>query len=369
MRALLLALILATPTLADPIPGADDPAFRAPFDRALQGDDPTALLDLHAAAEAGNTAAILALPAVNDWLRTTVSFADRKRIARVNGIPMAEAFAAASPTAALWALGEAGSDMNALMNRAFGLYAAGEPEKATYLFMTWLNQTGGFGDLPPGFFDQPVPPWAMADVVQMRLRDINTPPAEAEAMLLPLLKSDNLAGWVALAAYAGRNRPDYAPLPQPTLDRIARIIASAGLSPDDGERQMERATLVLKTFSHLDEPITNSDVAATTTALFAQEPEFQSLPAVCATICPQTKDQCTTAYVAGFGHPFGWTTLNQPLTSLMSTKDFFAAPRGRLLLLRSTAARLGDDPATSPGLAAARQIDACLADAILAANP
>ena len=78
MRAVLLALFLATPGLtspglAEPVPGTDDPAFRAPFDRALQGDDPTALLELHAAAEAGNVAALLALPAASDWLRAGMS--------------------------------------------------------------------------------------------------------------------------------------------------------------------------------------------------------------------------------------------------------------------------------------------------------
>ena len=81
------------------------------------------------------------------------------------------------------------------------------------------------------------------------------------------------------------------------------------------------------------------------------------------------RDRCTTAYVAGFGHPFGRAAQSQPLTALISTEDFFATPRGRLLLLRSTRGALGDTPATSPALAAARQIDACLADAILAANP
>ena len=72
MRAILLALVLATPAWAGPPAGIDDPAFRAPFDRALQVDDPTALLELHAAAESGNTAALLALPAVGDWLRATL---------------------------------------------------------------------------------------------------------------------------------------------------------------------------------------------------------------------------------------------------------------------------------------------------------
>ena len=99
------------------------------------------------------------------------------------------------------------------------------------------------------------------------------------------------------------------------------------------------------------------------------EPEFQPILAVCAAACPQTRAHCTTAFVAAFGHPFGRSTPSQPPTSLIATGEFFAAPRGRLTLLRSTLGQVGDDPATSPALTAARQIDACLADAILTAIP
>ncbi len=149
MRAILLAFFLVAPAVADPIQGLDDPAFRLPFDRALQGDDPTALKDLHAAAEAGNQAAILALPMVSDWLRATLPFAERKPLARVNGLPLAQAFAAAGPVAALWAMGDLGPDTDVLLDRAFALYDAGEPDKATQLFMSWVNQTGGHHPLPP----------------------------------------------------------------------------------------------------------------------------------------------------------------------------------------------------------------------------
>jgi hypothetical protein len=366
MRAFLLALILATPALADPIPGADDPAFRDPFQRALQGDDPTALLDLHAAAEAGNTAALLALPAVNDWLRTTVTFADRKRIARVNGTPMADAFAAADPVAALWNMSEPGTDMDALLQRAFGLYDAGEPDKATFLFMTWVNQTGGYGDLPSGFFDHPVPPWAMAQVLRSRLTDVTAiSPAAGEYLMVTRLDANDPAAWIALAGFAGLHRADASP---PDTARLAAIFTAAAIPQDTASRRMADAVPVLKAITRPDQPL-DPDTAKAATEAFRTEPGFQPLLALCAAACPQTKDQCTTAYVAGFGHPFGRAAQSQPLTALISTEDFFATPRGRLLLLRSTRGALGDTPATSPALAAARQIDACLADAILAANP
>ena len=68
MRALVItACLLASAPSAQTLPGADDPAFRAPFERALQADDPTALAEIHAAAEAGNLAALRALPAVLVW--------------------------------------------------------------------------------------------------------------------------------------------------------------------------------------------------------------------------------------------------------------------------------------------------------------
>lgn len=366
MRALFLALLLATPTLADPIPGADDPTFRTPFDRALQGDDPTALTELHAAAEAGNTAALLALPVVSTWLRATLPFAERKKLGRVGGTPVAEAFAAADPVAALWALGEPGTDMNALLARAFGLYDAGEADKATFLFMTWLNQTGGYGDLPPGFFDHPVPPWAMAQLLRGRLIDSGySPPAEGAALAVTRLKADDPAAWMALAAHAGLHNPDAPPADTALL---ASIFATAGIAQDEAARRMAAAVPAMKAF-YLRGLALDLETAKAATALFHDEPEFQPLLTLCATTCPQTQEQCAAAFVAAFGHPFAHATLDQPLTSLIPTRDFFATTRGRLLLLRSTRGALGDIPASSPALAATRQIDACLADAILAANP
>jgi hypothetical protein len=360
----LLAVLLSTPTLAEPIQGLDDPAFRAPFERALQGDDPTALIDLHAAAEAGNIAALLALPTVNLWLRQTLPFAERKALGRVNGVPMAEAFAAADPAAALWAMGDPGTDADAMLSRAFALYAVGEADKATFLFMTWVNQTGGYDDLPAGFFDNPAPPWATANVIWGRLNDtVFAPAVEADAIVVDRLEAKDPAAWLALAGFAGLHRTDSAP---PDTARLAAIFKSAGIPQDEATRRMLEAVPILKAMRY--EPV-DPATAAAATALFRTEPEFQPLLTLCATICPKTAAQCTTAFVAGFGHPYGRVTLAQPLTSLISTEDFFASPRGRQLLLRSTLGKLGDNPATSPALTATRDIDACLADAILTAHP
>ncbi len=364
MRAFLLALILTTPALADPIPGTDDPAFRAPFDRALQGDDPTALTEIHAAAEAGNTAAILALPVVSEWLRSTLPFAERKKLARVNGTAVPDAFAAADPIAALWRLGDPGTDMGALLSRAFGLYAAGEPDKATSLYMIWLTQTGGFGPLPDGFFDQPAPDWATAHVLWGRLNDTTFEPAvETDALVIDRLKADDPAAWIALAGFAGLHRSDGPPA---DTARFAALFVAAGIPKEEAARRMQAVVPVVKVMRY--EPVDAATAKAAVEA-FRSEPEFQPLLALCTSTCPATADACTTAFVASFGHPYGRANTAQPLTSLIPTADFFATPRGRTLLLRSTAGPLGPDPAASPLLAATRAIDACLADAILATQP
>jgi hypothetical protein len=368
MRAVLLAVFLSAPALADPISGADDPAFRVPFERALQSDDPTALTDLHAAAEAGNTAALVALPVVSSWLRTTLSFDEREKLGRVNGIRLNEAFAAADPVAALWALGGVGSDMNALLQRAFGLYAAGEPDKASALFMTWLNHTGGFGPLPDGFFDQPIPDWMMAFLLRRRMYESRQETVAAgEALLINRLKADDNAAWIALAAYSGLH-PELEPATDPDPTKLARIFKAAGISQDEASRRMLATVPVLMTIYGTYRPLDRATSEAAE-AIFRIEPEFQPLLAVCAATCPASANQCAAAFVAGFGLPQGRAALAQPLTSLISTADFFATPRGRQALLGSTAWALGGNPAKSSVLSSVRQIDACLADAVLAAQP
>lgn len=366
MRAILLAALLSTPALAEPIAGLDDPAFRAPFDRALQGDDPTALAEIHAAAEAGNQAAILALPVVSTWLRATLPFAERKKLARVGGTPMLEAFAAADPVAALWNMGEPGSDMDALLSRAFALYDAGEADKATSIFMTWVNQTGGYRPQPDTFFDPPVPDWAMADVLRGRLSDsVFATPAETDALIVSRLKADDPAVWIALAGWVGLHRSEAQPV---DTTRLLGILTAAAVPQDVAARRMQEAVPILHAMRR-GEQVLDAAAALAAASAFRSEPEFEPLLALCDAECPATADQCVTAFVAGFGHPYGRATMTQPLTALISTRDFFTTPRGRLILLSSTSGALGADPATSPALAAAREIDACLADAVLSSLP
>ncbi|HLQ20213.1 MAG TPA: hypothetical protein VK146_14665, partial [Tabrizicola sp.] len=222
----------------------------------------------------------------------------------------------------------------------------------------------GYTELPADFFDHPVPPWLMSLVLRGRLIDSGYGTMEeGEAIVVDRLKADDPAAWMALAAFA-----DHPPETnvKSHFDRLYAIITKAGLAQDAAEVRMATVLPVLRAISRR-EPILPAATAEAAATLFRSEPEFQPLLTLCAAACPQTKDQCTTAFVAAFGHPYGRVTTSQPLTSLVATEDFFATPRGRLILLRSTQGAVGDDPATSPALAAARQIDACLADAILAA--
>lgn len=363
MRAFLVAVFLAAPAWAEPVAGLADPAFRLPFERALQGDDPAALADLHAAAEAGNMAARMALPTVLIWMPPTGTLAERNRYRRLGGVPLAEAVAAAHPVAALWAGGEAGQDMAALLSRALGLYAVGEDERATALFLNWLGPTGGHGDLPPGFFDQPVPPHIMAQVLRGRLANPDRSPAEAtDALLADRVRADDPAAWIALAGFAGLHATG---TPPPDTARLARIFRIAGVPQDVAARRMLDAAPVLRAigFDLLLDPA----MAAKVTATFRDDPSFQPVRSLCAAICPATADACATAHVAGFGHPAGRTPGAQPFAALMPPEDFHATPRGRLVTLQWLGGLVGDAPERSAFVNAARAIDTCLADAVTAA--
>ena len=64
--------------LADPLPGAADPAYLAVMDRAMTADDPQTLRDLHDLAVAGNAAALVALPTVEGWMASAVNRQERR---------------------------------------------------------------------------------------------------------------------------------------------------------------------------------------------------------------------------------------------------------------------------------------------------
>jgi hypothetical protein len=362
MRIFLLALLLAAPAIADPISGADDPAFRAPFDRALQTDDPTALLDLHAAAEAGNTAALLALPAVNHWLRATLPFADRKRIARVNGTPLAEAVAAADQVAELWAEGEFTSPPETTLDRSLGLFAAGETQKAIFLFQSWVNQTGGGGPLPDGLFDLPIPDWTLATLFRSRMTGFDpTTMADTKILLARRLKADDPAAYFALNGLAGLDGSDQTVL----IDEqeLTAMIFAAGLTREAFDRRRAELLPALRLTRAWAEPVDAATALAGWTQI-ADDPGFEPLHALCQASCTATASACMAAYVAGFGPPQGYLAQSQPFISLIPEAEFLATPRGSRLLLGPAAV-----PVDDPRVTTVRQIDACLADTLTAPRP
>ncbi|MCB6178914.1 hypothetical protein LHP98_12330 [Rhodobacter sp. Har01] len=367
MRAILLTPLLAAPAFADPVSGIDDPAFRAPFETALATDAPLALIELHKAALAGNTAALLSLPAVMNWFGKDVPRSVLKQLLFVNGVGLVDALAEADPAAKAWGLMymSGGKDMD-FLDRAIALYAAGEAAKGTALFVRWQQETQAYLPLPPGFFDLPVPDWAVARHLKDRLTYVGGDyPAAAEALLAERLKLDDRAGWMGLALYAALHLP---PENRGKVDqqRIDRILSAAGYSPAEGLARMTEVIPALQVFQR-SVPVLSPETALAAMALMAEEPEFGSLTTFCQTRCPASVTACATAYVAAFGHPQGIDPEAQPFVSLISQDAFFSSPRGQKVFLQSTHRLSGADRADSPVQRALRQIDACLADAVLSA--
>lgn len=367
MRAILLTLLIAMPAMAETIvPGSGSPAFRHSFETALVSDDPLALIDLHKAASAGNTAALLALPAALAWFGKDVPTAMQRQLFSLNGASRFDALAKADPVAAAWGMmgGVGRSDMDALLARAYTLYAAGESEKGTALFLTWQRQTAAYAPLPQDFFDQPVPDWAVALHLKDRLTYIGGDyPAAAEAFLVERLALDDRAGWMGLALYAGLHLP---PENRGKSDqqRIERIISAAGYSYDDGMARMAEVVPVLQVIQRT-RPMADAKTALAATAILAGEAEFAPLETFCKVRCPDTATACAAAYVAAFGHPQGIALDAQPFVSLLSPDAFYSSPRGQQVLLQSTQHLSGTDRSDSPVQRALRQIDTCMADAIL----
>lgn len=69
--------------------------------------------------------------------------------------------------------------------------------------------------------------------------------------------------------------------------------------------------------------------------------------------------------MALFDPPYLRANAEQPFTALISTADFFASPRGRAVLLRTTV----PSPEASFAAQIAGNPDACRSDAIRAARP
>lgn len=361
MRNLLLAALLLfplSPARAEPPPGLADPAFTEPFARVLAGNDPTALSDLHAAAEAGNTAALLALPAVLDWLRPGLK--DRRRILTVGTARLPDALAAAAPYAADWAGGNPDfTDADDLVARALRLYDAGEAEKATGFLLTWANQTGSFGRLPDGIFDRPLPVLAEYLLLSFRLNDpIDPEPLTSAALAAERLRAGSPGAAMALAQMAGMHRPDGPSNPEAAA-RLPLILGVAGLTPEQGQQRLAEALPALRMIQRYDLP----DVATAhaTVAFLAEAPDLAPLRWACAAACPETAPQCAAAWVLAFGLPQGRGGNAQPFVTLIDPQAFWSSARGIDILIARPLRDQSPDFAAGPLMTQARALDACFA--------
>lgn len=358
-RAVLAALaFLAAPARAEAPAGLDDPAFTQPFQRLLAANDTTALDALHQAAEAGNVAALLALPAALDWLRPPLK--DRRTYLTVSGAKLADATAAAAPQAADWAGGNPDlAKTDDLIARALRLFDAGEDEKAIGFLLGWINQTGPWAALPDGLFDRPLPALAEYFLLAMRLSDPTNPdPAAARALTIARLKAGSPGAAMALAHLAGLHRPDGPTNPEGAA-QIPQIFAGAGLSPGEGEARLQAALPALKLIQGREMPDAKTALAAT--EYLAATPDLVPLRAACAAACPQSSGTCTAAALLAYGFPQGRGGNAQPFTALIAADAFWATPRGIDLLLVRPLRDASPAQAASPPMLAAIALDACFA--------
>ncbi|MFM7443641.1 MAG: hypothetical protein ACKO2N_06975, partial [Tabrizicola sp.] len=210
--------------------------------------------------------------------------------------------------------------------------------------------------------------WAMAHHLKQRFAYIGGDyPAQAEALMVERLKLDDPAAWMALTLYTGIHLP---PDNRGKADqeRVDRVVSAAGFSPADGLARMTAMIPILQTI-HRSASVVDGETARTAAGEFATEAEFTAVTTFCETRCPSSAKTCAAAYVAGFGHPQGKFGEAQPLVSLISPEDFFSSPRGQKVFLASTHQLSGTRKADSPVQIALREIDICLADAILASHP
>ncbi len=355
VRLLWLALLFATPAVGQPVPGRDDPAFALAFARALQGDDPTALDDIHAAAEAGNAAAILALPNVTNWLLYHGTMREVRRYRQVNGQPLVDLIASTSPIAAIWHGWKPEQDMSDTLVRIAGLHGAGETGKADFLMFMWVNHTGALGSIPSVITEDAASAYVTAITVGQRVTSI--PDAFAKDWLIRLLREDRIEGWMALHRVSTRDDPA-----ERTIS-IAEAIASAGVPAEVAVQRLDDARRIWQSIEGgpLPRPL---DEAALFIRELGQRPEYLPLRTVCAASCPADPASCMTAYVQGFGamsHPMEFSV---PLVMLIPRETFFATPRGTALFVRYGLERLPKGGYRDDALAAVRQTSSCLAQVV-----
>ncbi len=377
MRALPSLVLLLTPlaALADPLPGADDPAFRAALDAALAADDPQALRALHGLAEAGNKAALVALATAVGWYPAGTTLAERRSVRIVNGRPLDAAAAAVHPPYGLW-WGHDRVDAPQMWARAVGLIASDEPRKAATVLAAWLNRTGALGDVPPGFWDDlPAAPWTRAQGLASRLLFQPGAAAADTEILARWLSEDRPEGWLVLdmlgtggAAEDGQGVPAWG--------RIAATVPAGDPEREAARRGAARALRALISGASPD----TLDAAGMdgVAAMLAMTGADLPVRLWCEGACPGDPGACTGAAVVAFGVRPSLVDHAAPMAAALPLADWFASPRGAASVLAAGfmahRAAPRDPEAISvawrgTALARARGRDACFADAVAAALP
>jgi hypothetical protein len=343
-------LTLASPLQAQMLDGADDAAFRTALTTLLAKDDPAAVATLRDLAEGGNEAALVALPFALQWVPPQGNLKEKNTQRRVGGANAQDAAAKTHGTTALWDAGQI-DDAMALPDRAAGLLALSEPEKAAVLFYAWLNQTGGVGDLPPDLMSDDVPAMLGAFALSDRLRRAayqDGSPREEAARLLTLMRDDRLAAWMAYVQLL-ETTPE-------VFDIVGSPLAGTGLSAADTETRIEDARAVRtvwRAFTVGDAP-TPAATATRARAVLQGRAELLPVSRLCQANCPDSIATCEAAVLAypGLVHP-AFTVL-QPFADALDPVDFVASDRGVFTLIRPRS-----DPAAAADRATAEGLDAC----------
>lgn len=347
-RVAALAL-LAVPAQAQMLDGADDPAFKAALTTLLAKDDPAAVAALRDLAEAGNAAALVTLPFALIWVPPEGNLKEKNAQRQVGGMKAQDAAAEAHGATALWNGGYMDNPRD-LVDRATGLLALGEPDKAAMLVSTWVNQTGDAGDFLPqlvaGDFPAMLGAFALAGRVTRGVYYDDTAMQDA-ALLLSLMREDRLAAWVAYV-HLLETRPEL-------FDIIGSPLAGTGLSAAETQARIDRARAVRAVwvgFASDDIP-TPAATAALARETLQGRSEFLPVEQLCLAHCPETQAACETAVLAYPGQPFGFAVW-QPFADALDPVEFAASDRGIAVLIPRR-----EGPAVTTDRATAEGLDAC----------
>jgi hypothetical protein len=350
LRCLAALACLAAPVQADMLEGSDDLAFRSAMATLLAFDDPKSVAVLRDLAESGNQAALVTLPFALQWVPPQGNLKEKNAQRQVGGVKAQDAAAQAHGATALWN-GEQVETADDLPDRAAGLLAMGEPEKAAVLLHAWVNQTGARGDLPPSLLSDDTPAWLGGLALSLRLIgaiNLDGPAPEDPALLLSLMRDDRLVGWVAYVDML-ESYPEI-------FNIIGSPLAGTGLSAAETEARIAdaRAVYTVSPFRMQDDTPTPPDVALRARDLLTGRTEFRPVTRLCQAHCPDSIATCEAAVLAYPGQPYGSFEIWQPFADTLDPLAFAASDRGLLTLIRPRR-----DRAAPADRATAKSLDAC----------